>query len=361
MKKFIIISLIMLVFATIAFAQMQSFWIKGYKYYSLYAICQQKGIEYEWDSVGRVATLKKNGIEARIRAGSDKILVNDKDLKDIGPPLYFYNGTVVIPSSFANRGIDRIFKSKVRSKSYTARKKKSIHVHTIKTIVIDPGHGGKDPGAIGKFYKLKEKDIALDVAKRLKRSLSGAGIKVYLTRSRDVFIPLWKRVDFANKKGANLFISIHANASWYRKAKGFEVYYLSDATDDNAKALAAAENAVVKFENGSMDRYNMDTNAIAWDLKFTENRIESKELANYLTKAVKGKISLRKNPVKGARFLVLKNTEMPAILVEVGFVSNRKEEALLRTSSHRDKIAQRLARGVLSYKDKYDKANGFTR
>ncbi|MBL7068337.1 MAG: N-acetylmuramoyl-L-alanine amidase [Candidatus Omnitrophica bacterium] len=365
MRKIIVVSLMLLLLVGTAQAQAQYFWIKGYKYYPLYSVCRGKDIDYDWDSSGRIATLKKNGVEAKIRIGSDRILIDGKKLEDIGPPIYFHKGMVVIPSSFAKRGIDRIFKEKrtaYRARRATARKSAVSH-NTIRTIVLDPGHGGKDPGAIGRYHKLREKDINLDIAKRLKRLLSNRGMKVYLTREKDVSMSLEKRAAFAKRKGADFFISIHANSSRSKWLRGFEVYHLSERTDDNERAKKAAKNQGFELENGSIGRYDKTTNAIAYDLQFTENRIVSKDLARCLLKAVRKDAYVRKNSLRSARFHVLKNikTDMPAILVEVGYLSNKKEEGLLRLSSYRDKIAEGLKRGILAYKGEYEKADGFTR
>jgi N-acetylmuramoyl-L-alanine amidase len=296
---------------------------------------------------------------AKIRVGSDKMLIDDEKVKDIGAPLYFYKGTVALPSSFAKRGLDGIFKSRAGSNISPKRRT----ARAIRTIVIDAGHGGKDPGAVGVYYKLKEKDINLDIAKRLKRLLSSSNMRVYLTRDKDVYIPLSKRAEFANRMNADFFISIHANASRSKWLRGFEVYYLSERTDDNARALNAAKKTNFYSENGSIDRCNTTAQAIAYDLKFTENRIESKELSSQLLKSVKRQnVYTRRNSLRSARFHILKDikTDMPAILVEVGYISNTKEEGLLRLSSYRDKIAEGLAEGILSYKDKYERTDGFS-
>ena len=362
MKKIILLLLILGLVVQPVMAGTQAYWIKGYKYTPLYSICQKKDIEYDWDSVGRTVTLTKNGVTAKIRAGSDKMLINGQTLKDIGPPLYFHKNTVVIPIKFANNGLDKIFKGKPVYYS----KQRAYHAaqhHTIKTIVLDPGHGGKDPGAVGRYYKTKEKTITLDIVKRLKKLLTARGIKVYLTRNNDKFIPLWKRAQTAHNRAADLFISIHANSARSRRARGFEVFCLSEATNDSARALEAAENSAIKFEPNSIDRYNKNTKATVCDLTFTENRIVSRELSKELIKYVRKKIYVKDRGVKSAQFHVLKNinTSMPAALVEVGFLSNKKEEGQLKTSSHRKKIAEGLAKGILSYKNRYEKTDGFSR
>jgi N-acetylmuramoyl-L-alanine amidase len=363
MRKIVSVLLILLFLAAPALAETQTFWIKGYKYHPLYKICQKKEIEYDWDVIGRIATLSKNGVEAKIRMGSDQVLVDGKRLIDIGPPAFFHGGTVAIPSTFANRGIDDIFKYSRRSSAYQKRKKTSSYA--INSVVLDPGHGGKDPGAVGRYRKLKEKEVNLDVAKRLKNILQSHGIKVYLTRTRDKFIPLEERAEYASRKNVDFFISIHSNSSRTRWLKGFEVYYLSEKKmDDSDRALQAAGDRSLRFEEGSLDRHSATAKVIAYDLKFTENRIESKELAKSLVRGVKKKgVYTRRKNIKDARFHVLKNfkTSMPAVLVEMGYLSNRGEENLLRTSSYRQKVAQGLANGILAYSREYEKQNGFSR
>ena len=234
-------------------------------------------------------------------------------------------------------------------------------VHRIRRVVIDPGHGGKDPGAIGRGG-LKEKDLVLDVSLKLARALEGKGINVILTRTKDVFFPLWKRCEIANDEGADLFISVHANASRKRKAHGFEVYYLSEAIDDNARALEAAENAVLRFENSQNEYHSRDVKTTLWDIFHTENRVESIELAQSICKRVKKNFSFIKDRgVKSARFHVLKGTRMPAILVEIGFLSNYREEAKLRREFYKQAMARAIADGILDYKRIYDRTNGFTK
>lgn len=342
-KKIIFILSILLLSSAITSvsAENVAYWIKGYKYYPLYPICQEREIEFGWDGAARTATLRKNDVEARIRVGSDRLLVNGEKLEDIGPPVYYYKGTVLAPSSFTHEKLERIFKARKTVKTasrpkekYTAPKEKYTasttrktgvrpeRVCAINTVVLDPGHGGKDHGATGRYYGTKEKMINLDIAKRLEKLLLVEGIKVYLTRAWDTFIPLPRRAEIAKDKGADFFLSIHTNSSRSRDLKGFEVYYLSEKTDDNQRALDAAWNASV-------------ADVIARDLQFTENRVESRELAKCLLNGVRNDVYVRPNSLRSARFHVLKNvkTDMPAALVEIGYLSNIKEEALIRTEN----------------------------
>ncbi len=213
-------------------------------------------------------------------------------------------------------------------------------------VVIDPGHGGKDPGAMGNG--LKEKDVVLDVAKRLKAKLSEKGIKTVLTRDRDVFITLKGRARKANKLMPDVFVSIHANASRRGSARGVEVYYVSERVDDSNRAVVAAENSALKFEDKSIEA-GKEIKAIIWDMVYTHNRVKSKELAGYIAGNLSRAIGTKNRGVKGAPFYVLKWTNSPAVLVEIGFISNPKEASKLGSNAYKDKIADAICKGILQY------------
>ncbi len=223
---------------------------------------------------------------------------------------------------------------------------RSLPSSVIKTIVIDPGHGGKDPGAIG-WGGVKEKEITLLISRYLRDFLLRQGFKVYLTRYRDVFIPLKERVNFAHRKKADLFISIHCNSSLYRSARGFEVYYLSEAMDDHARAVARIENSVLKLEN-PVDKWRM---TILEDLSLLEYRRESIVLAQFITERMSLGIPSPNRGVKSALFYVLRGVYAPAILVEVGFISNPYEVRMLRKSYYQREIARRIGEGIIKFKE----------
>jgi N-acetylmuramoyl-L-alanine amidase len=223
----------------------------------------------------------------------------------------------------------------------------------LRTIAIDAGHGGHDPGAQGRSG-LKEKNVTLDISRRLRDLLVQDGFRVVMTRYDDRFIPLYGRTAIANREGVDLFISVHANASRRRAVSGFEAYYLSEATDDHARAIEAAENASLPQEMD--DGVTRETEAILWDLLYTENRAESSDLAVHICRGMAGNGLLSKNRgVKSARFAVLKGTRMPAVLVEVGFISHSSEESRLRDASHRQRVAEGIRRGVLSFRDEVER------
>jgi N-acetylmuramoyl-L-alanine amidase len=222
----------------------------------------------------------------------------------------------------------------------------------IKTIAIDAGHGGKDPGAIGKSG-LKEKNITLDVAKRLAVLVKARlGCDVVMTRDRDAFIELEQRPFIAKSKGADLFVSIHVNANRKRKARGIETYIQSlRASDRDAMATAAFENAT---SSKTLSQLGNELDRILKDLRTDDKQEESLQLAHAVQGALISNVKKTQKKVvdlkvKRAFFYVLINTEMPSILAEVGFISNPDEEALLKKEAYRQAIAEALFEGVRKY------------
>jgi N-acetylmuramoyl-L-alanine amidase len=284
----------------------------------------------------------------------DLAVVNGKSEK-LSSPVVFYEGAVVIPSDFAIKRMSRIL-----GPPQVVMPPPLIQKYAIRKIVIDPGHGGKDPGAIGKSG-LREKDLVLDIAKKIKDELNGNGIDVILTRDRDKFVSLHRRTQIANDNDVDFFVSIHANANRVKSLKGFEVYYLSSAVDDAARTVEAAENEFLKFDDSSFYFRNTDLEATLWDLVYTENREESIELAKHITKAVDDSMSIRDRRIRSARFYVLKGVRMPSILIEIGYLTNPSEEADMRRHSYRQELASAIAQGILSYKKVYEATDGFTR
>jgi N-acetylmuramoyl-L-alanine amidase len=224
----------------------------------------------------------------------------------------------------------------------------------IKRIVIDPGHGGKDPGAIGRGG-LREKDVVLKIAKELSKAIKRkTGVEVILTRDDDYYVPLAKRTALANYKKADLFISIHANASFSRKVSGFEVYHLSaTASDREAKEMAEAENEPIKFEGEELTDY---TKFILADIAQQEFIDEAIELSILIQEKVKERLNVKTRGIKSAFFYVLKDALMPAVLIETGFLSNFYEERKLRERGFIKRLTEAIAEAVFEYKNSYEKA-----
>lgn len=223
----------------------------------------------------------------------------------------------------------------------------SVNNKVKQTIVIDPGHGGKDPGAKGK-HGLQEKDIVLDVGHRLKELVEKKlGAKVVMTREDDVFIPLGERTAIANRIGADLFVSVHANSSTREGARGVETYLLGRPTDREAMDLAAKENSTA-------DRASLnDVQFILTDLLTTSKKDESFRLAHYVQEnmidQLEGRYKTLDLGVKRAPFYVLVHAQMPSILAEISFISNQEEERLLSEGNYRQEIAESIFEGIRKY------------
>ena len=229
--------------------------------------------------------------------------------------------------------------------SKDASKAKAPH---LPLVVIDPGHGGRDPGAVGRSG-LKEKDVALGVAVYVKNILEGQKkAKVILTRDRDQFLPLERRAWIANSKDADVFVSIHANAHPSRSVSGVETYYLDNTTDRAAMRVAALENATPEKKGDDLSR-------ILIDLRCNVNASESNQLARKMQTAVvekvqqKGYKGTRDLGAKGSLFYVLIGAHMPSILVEVAFLTNPSEEKRLATRDYQKALAEGIARGITDY------------
>ena len=225
----------------------------------------------------------------------------------------------------------------------------------VSRIVIDAGHGGHDPGAMANG--LSESELTLDVANRLTKLLQKQeGVEVVMTRSADVFVPLEERTAIANREGADLFLSIHANASRNAKAHGVETYYLNFATNPEAEAVAARENA---GSAQTMHRLPEIVRAIALNNKVDESR----DFAAIVQRAMVRRLAtrnknLRDLGVKQAPFVVLIGAAMPSVLAEISFVTNRQEGTLLKTGAYRQHIAEALLDAVLRYQQSLKKIRG---
>lgn len=225
----------------------------------------------------------------------------------------------------------------------------------IKTIVIDPGHGGKDPGAIGPGGT-KEKDVVLKIAHKLAKELhKNLKTRVILTRYHDIFLPLADRTAIANREKADLFISVHCNASLKSHTEGFEIYFLSEeASDEEAQAVANMENAVMALEERK-EKGN-ELSSILWSLAMNEFMNESSELCSLISSEVDSQLRIMDNRgVKQAGFTVLRGAKMPAILVEGGFISNRSEARKLDSSKFQKELVEAICAGVKRYKEWVEK------
>jgi N-acetylmuramoyl-L-alanine amidase len=212
----------------------------------------------------------------------------------------------------------------------------------ISRVVIDPGHGGHDTGTIGPSG-LMEKDLALDVAKRLADLVADRlGSEVVLTRTDDSFIALEERTALANEKQADLFISVHANSSRAPSARGIETYYLNLTSDREAMEVAARENA-------SSNKSIHELQDLVTKITLTEKIAESREFAGHVQRSLQKTTALRNRGVRKAPFVVLIGARMPSVLAEISFLSNPRDERLLKTPAYRQKLAEALLQGMTGY------------
>lgn len=217
-------------------------------------------------------------------------------------------------------------------------------------IMLDPGHGGKDPGAIG-VSGTYEKHIAQATAHELERLLRGSGrYNVVLTRSEDKFIPLQGRVELAHKHQAQLFISMHADALLNHDVRGASVYTLSSGASDRQTAfLAKRENSADRFATASFHGLSPEVQQILASLVTEETRRGSAHMANSVVRSFQNRIRLLSHPSRHAGFMVLKSADIPSVLVEMGFMSNRLDEQALRQGQHRQQVAMAMKQAVDVY------------
>ncbi len=220
------------------------------------------------------------------------------------------------------------------------------------TVVIDAGHGGTEDGARGPSGLL-EKEVTLDVARRLRARLQGdSGTEVLLTRDDDRTVGLDERTAIANHARADLFVSIHANSSRRDSAHGSETYFLSyQATDDEARAVAAVENNALRLDDGVQGQTGLEM--VLWDLAQSAYLKESSDLAEMIQDRLNDLLGVRNRGIKQAPFRVLMGATMPAVLVEVAFISSPEEEKRLREPAFKDSLAQAVAESVRRFREKF--------
>ncbi len=324
--------------------------IGGIPYIALNLLSQERGLEYRWDPLLKNVTVHSRAGDVKFHVDSEYILSQGRFFK-LNERVRFFKGTVVAPLSVMEH-LDRLRVEPVLAAP-------SPPAHRIRRIVLDPGHGGRDLGAIS-LHGMEEKEIVLRAAKMIRDELRAQGIEVIMTRQTDVFIPLAARTRIANKLGADFFVSLHANASTTRSLEGFEIYYLSEATDDSALALERAENSSLELGTARWARPDKELKTIVWDLKEAENRRESVRIAHFVADSVEQSVVISKRRIKSAGFYVLKWTECPAILVEMGYLTNRGDEKMLRDPVYQRAMARAVAKGLMEYKAEFERTDGFT-
>jgi len=355
--------------------------VNNREYISLFELCKVLNIDPSYDVYTRKGKLYRKSHFAIYNEGFCYLLI-DGILSKSEYPVTRHRGGIVFPlksgrdlvrnffpgSDLLRRGNNFVISRKARFKrTEVSKKNQSLKQDSgkgrIDFIVIDPGHGGRDPGATGKG-SVKEKDITLKISKYLEFNLKKKlkGIRIILTRRTDKFVTLAGRTKIANryiKKNNNgIFLSVHVNASLFKKVSGFETYFLSqNPTNDEARNTAALENNVIIVyeKKGNRGSSHDDADYIEAMMLTTQIQKESSILADSIQKGMNNKNhQFSSRGVRKADFFVLRGVLMPAVLVETGFITNAKEAGFLVKKNYQKKIARGIADGVLMFLKKYD-------
>ena len=307
-------------------------------YLALDEFCRKYNFTYNFDTLDDTIYLNSPDKEIKLHLNSTVAMYNGSAVFLKIAPLY-HQGRILLPPQLS----ELISKEPIASFKPTFK---------LKTIVIDAGHGGKDPGAISR-RGLQEKKINLSIAGYLKEELEHQGFKIIMTRSQDCFLTLLERVNIAKKYSADLFVSVHANSSRSSGTSGTEIYYLTPSrVNSMERALKLA-----KSESFCAKKLDSDIETILWDLLIARNHALSYEMSNVLYFAFKD-LGFSVKPPKQAPFYVLRFAYVPAVLVETGYLSNSYEERALRKKHYQKQIAQAIALGITSLNKRY---NNFTK
>lgn len=299
------------------------------------------GMTVRWHYEPRKIELRNNKITVDFAYGSRFVLIDKSDFRHLDAAMVFLQGEPFVPSSFLTETLEPYY-SRLRDSTESSGHRRIV--------VLDPGHGGKDNGAEARG--IKEKELVLALAQRVRKILIRHGIKVKMTRDSDVFVPLVKRADIANEIGAAAFVSIHANSvtkqPW--RISGTETFYLSEAQSASAREAARIENSVLKYEVESRwSSLNTRLKRLFLSRHFKKTRTKSISLAQKIQSRL-GRAAVGKDRgIKPAYFSVLRNAYCPSCLVEVGFITHSTDATYLIRSSYRDRIAEAIADGIINY------------
>jgi len=308
---------------------------------SLQDICQKRNIEWQWDSISQVFTFNVRGKAVKVLAGSNLVIVGDQRII-LSATAERKDNMIMVPPDF----IDKVLASEpVQPVLGTGTVFSSLG--KCREILIDAGHGGKDPGALGLFGMI-EKNIVFDISKRLRGGLEKMGYKVTMTRDSDEFISLQRRTEIATNSKADLFISIHANSAPSRKTKGLEIYY-SRGLERESDLSQRQANERTLLRRLSLNDHSAVTGRIVKDMMYSNKQIESVNIAQKIIARTSKMVDAPNRGGRPSGFFVVKNTLIPAILFEVGYISNASEAKLLGTEEYRQKIADAIAESIVEY------------
>lgn len=306
-------------------------------------LCRRFNATWRWDSVTQVVTITtpEKTIEALV--GSNVVIAGEEKII-LSAPVVARDSQIIVPPDFVK------VMAPAETPSAGERVRPAQHrIKKVRVVVIDPGHGGKDPGALRRAGGMDEKEITLDISRRVRDLLKRERVQVVMTREKDEFIALKDRAELASRVKADLFVSIHANSHPKSGVFGVEVYTLKGLTSYELKDAQRQDSQRLYFRGLRMAPGKPEVETIIEDLLYSHKQADSavfaKELGSFTARLVRTKDF----GVKESRFFVLRNTVVPAVLIEVGFLSNPREERQLVTAAYRQRLADGIARSILSY------------
>jgi len=304
---------------------------------SLNELCRQAGVDFFYDPVVRSVTLSRSGRSAVLVIDSRAVVVEGQEFL-LNEPVKVSGSQVYVSADFRDRVLCRLDANLCQGAAADHRWR----------VMIDPGHGGKDPGATG-AHGIQEKEVALDISRRLAQQLERDGYEVRMTRRTDEFLSLEERTEQAARWKADVYISIHANASESRQVSGFEVWAPRQLTREDFAETQRRKNHQIFFQGMKMASGRSALERTLEDLLYRYKQAESSQLADKISRRWRRDLSPYNRGIKESGFFVLRNTLIPSVLVEVGFITNAAEARRFKDASYRQEIAGMLAQGILEY------------
>ena len=306
---------------------------------SLPTLTQQFNLQTQSDSVTQTVTIFYQGQRIEVLVGSNLVLKNGRRIS-LDRAIARHKGEVIFPSDFIEKALSLSTAQPTKPPEYVPG--------FFQEIIIDPGHGGKDPGAISRGG-VKEKDVVLDIAQRVKENLEQKGIKVTMTRQSDEFVSLEERTQIASRSKADFYVSIHANSSRNKKVQGMEIYYPREMSASEKPEVQQQVNLSTMVGHLNAKKELPIVGDILRDMMHAVKYTESKEFGQTVIRQSSRAVDIPNRGCRTCRFFVVRNTLMPAVLIEVGYLTNSKEEGLLNSASYRQKIAEALAESIFNY------------
>ena len=303
------------------------------------SVCQKYSMECNWDGISQTVTMSYKGTKMKALVGSNIVVVGNARLS-LSSPLRRKQGVVMVPPDFERVVIGPAVSPLAGAPPELPKR--------IGKVVIDAGHGGNDPGAKG-YSGTQEKDIDFDIAKRIRDGLEKSGVNVVMTRDRDEFIALPKRTEIASAPDIELFVSIHTNAVLGHRAHGIEVYYIGALSPDDRADRQRLINEKMICSQLQMKRDSSDVRKIVLSMLYNYKLSAAPGIADRMARSLAHEMGEQSRGSKLQRYFVLRNTLVPAILVEAGFISNPREGRRLNDAGYRQRIADAIKQSIMEY------------